>query len=410
MVKKISKILAFLIVIAPFLEPYMAFGVTLDSMSLLIVVLLALLFCRKQLKEWYGSKSFFIYAFTVPNIVAVSFGYSNHIISSLFVLTLYFLVQLKVFPNVSFEHLKKYYRVLVLITCIVFITQELMYQMAGYRFSALLPFLSVRYEGMSMATFIQYQMSYPRSSAFFLEPSHMAHFLLPYLAMVLGENDKGFSLKKYLEPFFVTIVLFFLQSGCGVVGAFAIWLVFVLGVNISKSKKMVFISVSVLVGGYLFMRLADTEIGASMMNRVSEIDAEGDYERSGTIRIFRGFYVYSGMNFILQLFGVGTGGSIDVIDNSQYLVMFFGAERYLNNIQMLLIGFGIIGTIMFGGHFIRLYKGNTLSGRLVLVAFFSICFLESFFMTSKMILFMIIAFQCKMNKERIVVNNCLKTV
>lgn len=238
----------------------------------------------------------------------------------------------------------------------------------------------------------------------------MAHFLLPYLAMILGENDKGFSLKKYLEPLFVTIVLFFLQSGCGVVGAFAIWMVFVLGVNISKSKKIIFVAISVLIGGYLIMRLADTEVGASMMNRVSEIDAKGDYERSGTIRIFRGFYVFGGMPFILQLFGVGTGGSIDVIDNSQYLIMFFGTERYLNNIQTLLIGYGIIGTILFGLHFVRLYKDNTLSGRLVLVAFLSICFLESFFMTSKMILFMIIAFLCKINKERKYLNDHFKTV
>jgi len=228
----------------------------------------------------------------------------------------------------------------------------------------------------------------------------MAHFLLPYLALSLGENIRGLSLKKYIEPIIITIILFFLQSGNGLVGAFAIWAFFVLAVDISRTKKVLFIATSVLVGYFVITKLMDTEIGAALFNRVSEIDAEGDYERSGTIRIFRGFYVFSGMDPLLQLFGVGTGGSVDVIDNSKYLVMFFDNERYLNNIQMLLIGFGIIGTILFSGHIVRLYRKNALSGKLVLAAFIAICFLESFFMTSKMILFMTIAFLSKLEYDK----------
>lgn len=395
-----AKILSFLIVFTPFLEPYKLFGVTLDTACLFASIIFALVACKGSNAKWYGSKPFFIYAFTIPNIVAILYGYTNHIMSSFIVLTMYLLVLIKVFPNLSFVYIKKYYKVLVILVCVVFITQELMYLMLGYRFSALLPFLDIRYDGLSMASFIQGQMSYPRSSSFFLEPSHMAHFLLPYLALSLGENIRGLSLKKYIEPIIITIILFFLQSGNGLVGAFAIWVFFVLAVDISRTKKVLFIATSVLVGYFVISKLMDTEIGASLFNRVSEIDAEGDYERSGTIRIFRGFYVFSGMDSLLQLLGVGTGGSVDVIDNSKYLVMFFDNERYLNNIQMLLIGFGIIGTILFSGHIVRLYRKNALSGKLVLAAFIAICFLESFFMTSKMILFMTIAFLSKVEYDK----------
>lgn len=375
----------------PFLEPYMFMGFTLDTLGLLIVVIIAFIYGKNKLVKDYGAKVFFVFALIVPNLIAFTYGYVGHMMSTFIVLGLYILCYYKVFPNVSLEYLKRYYRILVWVVCIVFVLQELMYLSLGYRFSALIPFLNVRYN-MPMSAFISYQMYYPRSSTFFLEPSHMAHFLLPYLALSLGENSTGLSLKRYIEPIIVTAVLFFLRSGCGVVGAGFIWVFFILGNNLSGPKKMAFVLISCVIAIYGVSYMLSTDIGNSMLNRTTELEAGGDYDRSGTIRIFRGFYVYGAMDFLQQLFGVGAGGSIDVIENSPFFIMFFGTERYLNNMQMLLIGFGLFGTILFFIHFFKLYKGNMLSGKLSLIAFLSLCFLESFFLTSKMVLFFVIAY------------------
>ena len=396
--KILKKLLAFLLVFTPFLEPYRIGGVTLDTMALFISLFIAFIFLKKYVQTDYSAKQFFCYALIVPNIVAIAYGYYIHITSSLIVLLLYILCYYKIFPNVQLQYIKKYYRYLVILVCVVFVIQEVMYQSVGYRFSALLPFLDVRYEGISMPAFILNQMYYPRSSTFFLEPSHMAHFLLPYLALSLGENSAGLSLKKYIEPVIITIVLFFLRSGCGIVGLSFIWLFFMLQINLSGIKKIIFYIACITVAVYAINYVLSTEIGISLMNRSTELQGDGDYERSGTIRIFRGFYVYGAMDLLQQIFGVGTGGSIDVIENSPYFIMFFGSERYLNNLQMLLIGFGLIGTILFFVHYYKLYRGNNLSGKLTLVAFLSLCFLESFFLTSKMILFLVIAFLCKKEK------------
>lgn len=396
--KRLKKLLAFLLVFTPFLEPYRIGGVTLDTMALFISLLMAFIFLKKYLQTDYGAKQFFYYALIVPNIVAVAYGYYIHITSSLIVLLLYILCYYKIFPNVQLQYLKKYYRYLVILVCVVFVFQEVMFQSVGYRFSALLPFLDVRYEGIPMSTFILNQMYYPRSSTFFLEPSHMAHFLLPYLALSLGENSSGLSLKRYIEPAIITIVLIYLRSGCGIVGLSFVWLFFMLQINLSGIKKVVFFIVCLTVAVYAINYILSTEIGNSLMNRSTELQGGGDYDRSGTIRIFRGFYVYWAMDLLQQIFGVGTGGSIDVIENSPYFIMFFGSERYLNNLQMLLIGFGLIGTLLFFVHYYKLYRGNNLSGKLTLIAFLSLCFLESFFLTSKMILFFVIAFLCKKEK------------
>lgn len=405
MKEKSKKILSFLLVFTPFMEPYMFKGVTLDTLALFLSLLIAFVLGKKTLKLNYGAKAFFCYALIVPNIIAILYGYYGHLSSSLIVLVLYVFCYYKVFPNASLSYMKAYYHYLVIIVCVVFIAQEVMYQGVGYRFSALAPFLDVRYEGVSMSAFILNQMYYPRSSAFFLEPSHMAHFLLPYLGMSLGENTSGLLMKKYIEPVLITVVLIFLRSGCGIVGAAFIWLFFLLQINLTGGKKVMFLIISFAVAIYGINYLLSTEIGTSLMDRSSELETGGDYERSGTIRIFRGFYVFGAMDVLQQIFGVGTGGSIDVIENSPYFIMFFDNERYLNNFQMLLIGFGIVGTILFLNHYRKLYQGNELSGKLVLVAFFSLCFLESFFLTSKMILFFAIAYLYKNKRKTLIYKN-----
>lgn len=392
---RLQKLLSFLIVLTPLLEPYRIGSVTLDTFALLISVCIGLSTKTANLNFKYGAKPFFIYALLVPNIIAISYGYIEHIPSSITVLVLYILMYTKVFPSLSFSYLMRKYKLLIYVVCIVFIIQEFMYASLGYRFVAMIPFLDVKYPDMSMASFIYGQMYYPRSSSFFLEPAHMAHFILPYLAYSLGKNSSGLSLNKYIEPILLTSILFILRSGCGVIGASAIWLLYLIHVDLPGPKKVIFFSIGLLIASFTFNKLASTEIGTSLLDRSSEIEVGGDYERSGTIRIFRGYYVYGAMNFIQQLFGVGTGGSVNVIEQSPYFKMFFGTERYLNNIQMFLVGFGMIGTMLFSFHFRKLFKANNLSGKLVLIAFLSTCFLESFFMTSKMIIYFILAFHCK---------------
>lgn len=389
---KIIKVLSLLIVMTPLLEPYRLGSVSMDTMTLLITIVLAFVVSGENNILENNLRPFLIYAFIVPNLVAISYGYMSHITSSIIVLIIYALASLKVFPNLNLGDLLFYYKRIVYISCFVFVFQELMFASVGFRYSCLIPFLDIRYESLSMASFIQKQMFESRSSAFFLEPSHLAQYLLPYLAISLGENTKGLSVKKYLEPMLLTTVLFYLRSGCGIVGAICIWITFVLQIDLSKFKKTIFILCSIITSYLLWRLLENTEIVQGLLLRSSELSSDADYERSGIIRVTRGFWVYEGLDLLQQLFGVGTGGCIDAIENSSYFNMFFQGDRYLNNIQTLLVGFGVIGTFLFFRYFYSMYKNNNLIGKLILSAFLGLCFVESLFLTSKMILYFCIAY------------------
>lgn len=301
------------------------------------------------------------------------------------------------FSSLDLKYMLRQYGILVLIICLFFISQELMFILLGYRVSGLLPFLPLKYGGLDMSSFINYQMTYERSSSFFLEPSHMAQYILPALALSLGQIKNVFNVKNYFIPIVITIIILLSRSGCGAVGAIFIWCFFVLFVNIRTLKKVIFISLACFIAIYAYDKISSTEYGSHMINRTSEFDSNASYERSGIIRVIRGFLVYKDMDISEKILGVGTGGTIDVIDNSKHKYMFFGKERYLNNVQMLLIGFGIFGTVFFLMHLIRLIKKNNLEAKLIMISFVSLSFLESFFMNSKMVLYMSFIFAYKLH-------------
>ena len=72
---KLVKIVSFLIVFTPFLEPYQVAGLTFDTISLAFMVGYAMLKGRKTTGLLYGSRAFFLYALIIPNLVAILSGY-----------------------------------------------------------------------------------------------------------------------------------------------------------------------------------------------------------------------------------------------------------------------------------------------------------------------------------------------
>lgn len=381
------KILVLLIVVSPCLEPYKYMGIDLDTLVLLFTIIYSWVFVSNKWNTKNYSLPFLLYGLIVPSLISIIYGYDSNIKSSVIVLMIYALVLVLVINNISLHYFIKYYRIMVYLAIVVFILQEMMYMRLGYRFSALIPFLDLKYDFTTMHSFILTQMYYPRSSSFFLEPSHFAQYLLPYFAYALGRNTDTIDIKKYIEPIILLIVFFFLKSGCGIAGAMSIVVFYIIFCQIHPMKKVLIIIVAIIIFPILYSRILESDTGRQIVDRMSELEQGGDYERSGSQRIYRGFYVYGTEDPVLQMFGVGAGGCIDIINKSSARVMFNSNEYYLNNMHILLIGFGLVGTFLFILYLFTLFKNSQLDGRLILIGFFTLCFLESFFLTSKMILY-----------------------
>ena len=404
-----SKFCAWAVALSPLLDAYYLPGTTtLISTAFLFAAAFATLvfnYPRKfQMPQSY--KWFLIYALIIP-IVNQLFNYPPATIKSSFVAVGYYTFCLAVMlPCIEWQDMIKAYKTIVVIAVAVFLLQEVSFMTTGRRFSALIPFLTVRYNDVGMTEFMLNQSFSTRSSSLFLEPAHFAQYIGPFLAILLGQaNDK----KKivYIPAILFSLVLFFTKSGNGIFILAACWAFFILTYQMSfKLKLLILIPFSVIAGFLLFDVVAGTEIGQKLLIRQDELVIGGtNWVSSGNIRISRGYLVFFEESLRDQLFGVGQGAIPAVIDQSRYLWM-FGEERYTNVVQSLLMGAGYIGTGIFLMHIIGLYKSNNYAGKCVIIVLIALSFIESFLYGSKMMLIIMLACACQKEFYKSKNNKC----
>lgn len=385
----LTKYASLSLILGPFIEPYAISdgGTALYKLFMLFNIFLFWYKGNRSLYMTTRYKIFFIYALTIPTIIAVLSGYTTGIIGSYFAIILFSLNMFLVVPVANTEYIIKYYRIAVVICIGVFVAQEVAFIKTGSRFMALIPFLHPIYAGVDISSFVARMSNEGRSCSLFLEPSHFAHFLLPYLAIVLGElHDKRKLFNK--EALILSIVLLFLRSGNGLLVMAIIWVVAILFSSIKRAVKyMMIIPLSLFVAVYGFSAFSNTEMGQSIVERTEELNTDITEVNSGFIRVWRGYYVFEDQPSVVKLLGVGYGGVGDAVHNSRNQWMFASNnDIYVNNIQAFLISYGIIGSFLYLLFLYEILSKRRFAASLLVLTFFSLCFLDNFFCSTKMLL------------------------
>ena len=396
-----EKYASFALVVFPILECY-------NIGSIALYKFLMLLSCFLLGRGIIGKKNilpklllvFYIYAFTVPQFNAIATDSMSNFAGS-YLTPLLFVLNLAVFiPFLNYKYVKKYYTFFIIIACGVFVAQELSFLFLGKRFSALIPFLRL-YVGVSAADFAPHIAALNRSCSIFAEPSHFAQYLTPYVAIVmhdLHQKKKVFSVPVVA----LSLVFVILRSGNGLLLIALLWVFFILFSNTKTILKYtIVIPLSLVIGIYAFNLFSNTEQGAAVLERTEELDTNYSRVSSGTIRVYRGFWVYNDMNFNDKLLGVGAGGINDAVDRSRFHWMFYENERYLNNASAFLVAYGAIGTILFVVFLLSLCDKRRFGTILLVVTFVGLSFMESFFWNTRMLLYIGLAVCLKNIKDPI---------
>lgn len=391
------------VIIGPLIEPYNFPATSLSVYKVFMLINVFIFFCHRKdalfVPKYY--KFFFLYALIIPILNAVFHGYLSHILGSYLTLILFssslilsaIFIDLKVFYRT--------YRIFGIVTCLVFFAQELSFLIFGFRFMALIPFLDVHYEGFTTESFSEQMAMIDRSCSCFLEPSHFAQFILPLLAIELGLlHDKNKSFGFY--PILLTIVLLLLRSGVGLLSCAMLWSFFII---FSKRafyvKAFVIVPVAVVLSYVFFVNYTGTEQGSALVERVSQLNPNDfDYVSSGIMRVYRGYWVYGDLDFLSKLLGVGIGGADDAIDRSSVAWMFGDGEHYINNIQTLLIGYGVVGFILFLLFLFNLTRKTPFTSTLLVAVFLMTSLMESYFYTTRMLLFLCVPFVLSLRVHR----------
>lgn len=396
----LQRFAALSLVLMPIFACYNIFGTCVAKYMMLISCFVFWIWSKKKAVVPRKLLSFLIYSFTIPQLIAIFTGNTSQFIGSFISLGLFVVNLCLLIPHLKTDTVMKYYRILVYFTIVVFILQELSALFLGHRFSALIPFMDL-YTDIPARQYAYALIDAPRSSSIFVEPSHYAQYLAPFLAMSLLECDNKERFASF-EAVLVSTVFLIMRSGNGLILCFAIWVIHIIFANTRLLKKLfIVIPISIILGLQVFSVFSNTEKGAEVLNRSTELDA--DQERtssSGSIRIFRGFLVQKEMPLSIKVFGVGQGGANDIIDHSSVSWMFF-KEHYLNNASGFLISYGYIGTFLFLAFLFSLYDKRKKGVLMLIVAFLTLCFIESFMCDSRMLLYIALICMIKYSSDSI---------
>ncbi len=388
----ISKYAAISVVVGPILQPYNLYGKSVASvlmfMNIVILGVYGLIKGKRSfIKPDRSYITFLLYCLTLPVLLGLLL-YSVDIGSSFRGILVFSACLLCYISFVSFDYLKQAYRFFVFAAIVVYVAQEFCFLFLGFRFPALIPFFELNYE-MGMEEFLKEQLIKDRSSSFFLEPAHLAIFVLPYLTMLLVDNSRK---KKFfsIESVFITLFLIYVRSGVGAISMLFLYGLVFLNSHISSSRKLSVLIVAVIVIGLAFsIESVRSFFYDSFFSRSVELVGDSSNE-SGLKRVTRGFMVYSDFPLIGKMFGVSNGAIEDVIRHSSAASL-FGEETYLNNIQKLLIGYGFIGVFLLFRYMFSTLKRRNIYSLYVMAIFTALCFMEIMPFEARMMLYFAIA-------------------
>lgn len=403
-ISQISRYASFSIVAGPLLEPYALSqgGLPLYKLFMAVNVVFFLYYHIQhhiKVSSVPGFQAFIAYSLVVPSVIAILTGLTSGLTGSWIVLLLFTANLYLAVPLCDFDELRRYYKFWVFFASLIFLLQEISFLTLGQRFIARIPGIPLPYD-IPVGTFRSRMMNLDRSCSLFLEPSHFAHFLVPYLAIKLGElHDKTKVID--LEAFFLSLILVFLRSGNGLIMLAVLWLLVLVFANMNRFVKMfvlIPISTIIILGGIFI--LSRTDAGQELLERTEELNADVSQVSSGTMRVYRGFWVYADQRPVVKLFGIGYGGKDDAIDHSRFSWMFQDNERYINNASVLLLCYGIIGTLLFFMFLIRICKRNSFGAFLLVSVFVVLCFMEAFWGDTRMLLYIAIPIIMKLRSSK----------
>lgn len=308
------------------------------------------------------------------------------------------------FDVVDFTILKTYYERIAWICIVFFFIQTIMYIVLGYRISGFIP-------GMPIAIvdndtiFKEMACINERSSSFFSEPAHFVQFLGPILAIELFDSSSN-KRRPSILCIVIIIALIFSYSGNAllVLGITVIFYLFSLIKRVSLIKAIGFICISttICLGGVGYY--IKTEMGQKLFERQDQINADSSMtsdNRSGFIRIFRGYYVFEELSPIRKIFGDNNIESIDkYIKQCPVSFMFDDGDRYLNSIQSFLIRTGYTGLAIFLLLILSLYRNNTFTSKNILILLLGLSFISSNYFSCEMMLYLLIPYKLKNKSKR----------
>lgn len=276
--------------------------------------------------------------------------------------------------------IKKIYQKVVFWSCAFFLLQYAMAVTMGSYVTGIAPLIPTIYDFGEGSIMIDTSV-FGRPSSFFLEPSYFAQFLFPFVALKLYSGEK----KDIKQGIIVSVILVLCGSGNGALLLILLWGIWLLNSKISRTRKYGIVTLGVV--GFGAMAAVSPDILENFISRIGELQSYSgneQYQSSGFIRFFRGYYPFFEQDSYHMFVGNNPEAVEDMLSKSIFFIN-LESDRFINGIQTLLLHSGIIVTMMYLRHILLFIKGNgkQLEIFAIGVGFLLMMFAESYYLCSR---------------------------
>ena len=191
-------------------------------------------------------------------------------------------------------------------------------------------------------------------------------------------------------------MLLLLQSGNALTGLCCSFLFFFIKLFKSRGRNKVgglcLLTFLLLISISYF----NSDAGNSLKERQNTVTGEIDTS-SGFIRMFRGYYIWDEYSTLEKITGIN---NISIIKNkiNQCKVSWTFADEndtYVNCVQNIMLRTGIIGLLLGVAVLMFLWRGNSYTGKSILLSFVGLSFMSAIYMSPTMILYLFLAYHYK---------------
>lgn len=293
--------------------------------------------------------SFYILGISAINILlGVKYAYASDILLRSFKFCFYLLVLFMLFSEyLTYENIMKVYRIVAYAAAFYLFLQTVFFYGAGIT-------LPSRFGSSQTAA----NYSIGRLRSFYSEPAALAYSLIPLIACSLFGPQTITSKKSLTDAVVVSIAIVLSTSGQGILAAAFLWAIWVL-VRIKENRftpQDLAILVTILLATFVLYRTGILKYA---------LDRAGDTSEHSTIAArSSGYRTLEVLTPLQLIFGAGYGNHIveDVLASGKL----YETVNY-SSLAQFLFSLGIVGTLLWFGFFVRLYRNGNLCVRMLIL-------------------------------------------
>lgn len=369
--KNASKFLAYFLPMYGILAYYPLKFSSVGMIIIYIYTIIRLMFFSKKLVINKWLICFLVYAIISQPLVFIAYGgFTSQRLVNYCMLLLITLVLAVNSNNLDLDLFFKNYRFVGIISSIAIIVQAIQIFVFN-KVVTQIKILPINTEGI-------WYLGGVRPCGFFPEPQAFATYMIPLLIWLIKK-------KKVFEAIFVSFALIFSTSSLGISLVLFIWVWYLLSAEISISKKTVMILIMV----FFIWGISKSSVFQYSIAKIAKIDLIDN------VRLTRGFKVFLNLDTIQQTFGIGennlgyfiTHNLIMLTDNISLLM---ANSAYVTSTYEILIGFGIIGFLLYATMFYKMLRHDDKSWHILIIILIVLHFAQTIFYNSSFVFYLII--------------------